>query len=345
MSDLPNLPEQDPYFPEDPPPPQDTAAHEPYLVAKPPAESVDPQPLTDAPLSDYPQDLYPDETPQLFKDHFIPEMRPQERIPNLGHLGILILLALCGLFGAGLLAGLAVHFHLFGISNMQQAATDIHYTLGTEGAFYILTFAASLLVFPFLWHKGFFDGLQWRGATALKLRGRLVSAAALCFVLAMFNSMVMPGPADAPIDRIFRMPGAAWLLFGFGVTLAPFFEEMAFRGFLLPALSTAWDWAIEKSTGRPALPLDADGHPQWSFFAMAIGSVITSILFALIHGDQTGWSLGPFLLLVCVSLVLCWARLSTRSLAASVLVHASYNFLLFSLMFLGTSGFKHLDKM
>jgi hypothetical protein len=28
-----------------------------------------------------------------------------------------------------------------------------------------------------------------------------------------------------------------------------------------------------------------------------------------------------------------------------VLVHACYNFFLFSLMFLGTGGFKHLDKM
>ena len=37
--------------------------------------------------------------------------------------------------------------------------------------------------------------------------------------------------------------------------------------------------------------------------------------------------------------------METRSLAASVLVHASYNFLLFSLMLLGTSGFRHLDKM
>ena len=63
------------------------------------------------------------------------------------------------------------------------------------------------------------------------------------------------------------------------------------------------------------------------------------------HADQTGYAMGPFLLLVCVSLVLCWARLSTRSLAASVLVHACYNFLLFSLMFLGTSGFRHLDNM
>ena len=78
---------------------------------------------------------------------------------------------------------------------------------------------------------------------------------------------------------------------------------------------------------------------------MAVGSLLTSIPFALMHAEQTGYALGPFLLLVCVSLVLSWARLSTRSLAASVLVHSSYNFLLFSLMLLGTGGFKHLDKM
>jgi membrane protease YdiL (CAAX protease family) len=63
------------------------------------------------------------------------------------------------------------------------------------------------------------------------------------------------------------------------------------------------------------------------------------------HAEQTAHALGPFLLLVCVSLVLCWARLSTRSLAASVLVHASYNFMLFALILLGTEGFRHLDKM
>jgi hypothetical protein len=63
------------------------------------------------------------------------------------------------------------------------------------------------------------------------------------------------------------------------------------------------------------------------------------------HAEQTGHALGPFLMLVCVSLVLCWARLSTRSLAASVLVHASYNFMLFAFMLLGTEGFRHLDKM
>ena len=78
---------------------------------------------------------------------------------------------------------------------------------------------------------------------------------------------------------------------------------------------------------------------------MAVGSLLTSIPFAWMHAEQIGHAAGPLLLLMCVSLVLCWARLSTRSLAASVLVHACYNFLLFAIMLVSTGGFRHLDKM
>ena len=157
----------------------------------------------------------------------------------------------------------------------------------------------------------------------------------------------MPGPTNAPIDKIFRSPGAAWLLFAFGVTLAPFFEEMFFRGFLLPALCTACDWIVEKMHAtRPPRPLDANGHPQWSLPAMIV-ALRRSPAFPspCLHVEQQGYSLGPFLLLIVVSLVLCAVRLKTRSLAASTLVHACYNFIIFSLMLIGTGGFRHLDKM
>lgn len=239
----------------------------------------------------------------------------------------------------------ALQFHLWGISKLSQAATDFHYTLATQAAQYAITFAACLLVFPLIWRKSFFGGVHWEAAVAIHRFWRLVGAAVICFFVAMINSVLMPGPKDAPIDQLFKSPGAAWVLFGFGVTLAPFFEEMGFRGFLLPALCTAWDWSVEHITGAPRRPLDPDGNPNWSVAAMSVGSVITSIPFALMHGAQTAWSLGPFLLLIFVSLVLCWVRLSTRSLAASTIVHASYNFMLFSFMLLGTGGFKHLDKM
>jgi membrane protease YdiL (CAAX protease family) len=78
---------------------------------------------------------------------------------------------------------------------------------------------------------------------------------------------------------------------------------------------------------------------------MAVGSVLTSIPFALLHVDQQGHALGPFLLLILVSLILCMVRLKTRSLAASTLVHACYNFILFSVEFIATGGFRHFDKM
>jgi membrane protease YdiL (CAAX protease family) len=78
---------------------------------------------------------------------------------------------------------------------------------------------------------------------------------------------------------------------------------------------------------------------------MAIASVVTSAPFAMMHAEQTGNSVDAVLLLACVSLVLCAVRLGTRSLASSVLVHAFYNFLIFSMMLLGTEGFKHMDKM
>ncbi len=281
----------------------------------------------------------------IFAVHSEPPLFREERIPHLGHLGLLALLVLFGLIGTMMLVPLALHFHLFGVTSIAQASTDYRYALGSQAAQYFITFGGCLMVFPIIWRKPFFDGIHWHGATALHRTARLISAAVLCFFVAMINGVLMPGPTNAPIDQLFKAPGAAWVLFAFGVTLAPFFEEMAFRGFVLPSLCTAYDWCLEHFTGAPRRPLDEYDNPQWSLPAMIVGSLLTSVPFAVMHGAQTSWSLGPFLLLIFVSLVLCSVRLHTRSLAASTLVHAFYNFMLFSFMLLGTGGFKHLDKM
>jgi len=329
------IPEQDPLNPQDSAPQAEEttsleiASDSPYMGATDLTTGLEPD------LSALPGDLSQCPVPPI----------QNARIPHLGHLCLLGVLTLVSLVCVGLLTRSALHFHLFGISTVTQAMTDVHYTLGTMAALYLFTFAASVLIFPLFWHKSLFAGLHWRAMTALRLRRRLVGAAVICFVLALINGALMPGPPDTPIDKIFRTPGAAWLLFAFGVTFAPFFEEIVFRGFLLPALCTAYDWAAERVSGEPSRGSDENDHPLWSIPAMLAGSVLTSIPFALMHAEQTGYALGPFLLLVGVSLVLCWARLSTRSLAASVLVHACYNFLLFSIMLLGTGGFRHLDKM
>lgn len=310
----------------------------------PHAEQVSVEPVVTAAPTIY-GELHPSDTLRFVPYQDEPQLPRVVRIPNFGDLLLLFVLVVVGWLCAGLLTYSALHFHLFGVSTIQKAITDIHYTLGSMIVVYLGAFLAALIVFPMLWNKGFFAGIQWNGETALRLRWRLFGAASICFLFALADGLLMPGPDNTPIDKIFRAPGAAWLLFVFGITAAPFFEELFFRGFLLPALCTAFDWTSERIRGVPGLPPDANGHPNWSLAGMAASSVLTSIPFAWMHAEQTGYSLGPFVLLVCVSMVLCWARLSARSLAASVLVHASYNSLLFSFMLLGTSGFQHLDKM
>jgi uncharacterized protein len=289
--------------------------------------------------------LSPGSEPPLFHSWYEPEFPPPTRIPHLGHLVLLAAIILLAWFCSDLLTLSALHFHLFGVSTLAQADNDIHYTLGSQAALYLLALGFCLMVFPLFWHKSFFAGMQWNGATALRLRWRLLNAAGLCFVLAVIDELWLPGPTNAPIDKLFQTSLSAWLLFGFGITFAPLFEEIVFRGFLLPALCTAYDWTVERFTHSRPRPLSEHGHPQWSMPAMLVASLITSIPFALMHAEQTAHAIGPFILLVAVSLVLCWTRLGTRSLAASVVVHSSYNLLLFSIMLLGTGGFQHMDKL
>lgn len=330
----PLLPEDEPNPAETPeselaPPAPDAEHPEPWLLANPEQSTQEPQ---------QPQ-------PQSYFDRYAAEPLPYVRHPNLLDLLLLLAMLLMGGVGSATLTALALHNHLFGVTTAQQALTNIHYTLGSEATWYLISFAGALLLFPAVWHTGFFRGVEWNPRSAWRHKKWLFLAVTACVLLAIADAVLLPGPKEAPIDDIFREPGAAWLLFAFGVTLAPFFEELGFRGFLLPALCTAYDWVVEHFRHQPPPLPGLEGETRWSTPALIVGSLLTSVPFALVHGPQTGYSLGPFLLLIGVSLVLCWIRLGTRSLAASTLVHACYNLLLFTSMLLGTGGFRHLDKM
>lgn len=395
---------------------------EPQPVASDSAASVQ---VTSAPaqLAEFPPAAAPSSAePQLFQSFTQPPPRPLARVPHLGHLLLMSALGLIGFVCAVVVIFIAMHFHFLGWDVSAKSATDIRLILTSEGVLYLVTFGLCMAVFPHVWNRGFFAGVHWRGEVALQRFWFLAGTAAGCLTLAILDEWLMPGPSGSPIEKMLRTPGAAWLMFGFGITIAPFFEEMFFRGFLLPTLCTACDWVAEKvsvdsqvrfvangrpvwstnavsitavmfvgfpaclyvawyafSTGRlslglfvfgivlpiaailfgfllviatrrspsrePILLLDENGHPQWSLNAMVIASILTSLPFALLHVEQQGHSLGPFLLLIAVSLVLCTVRLATRSLAASTLVHACYNFMIFTLALIGTGGFRHFDKM
>jgi uncharacterized protein len=325
------LPDSEPHDSERPTPLPEKGAYEP-------APSQGPSGLL-APAT-------PEAVPgESFFEAYARQLPPPPRFPNIADVLLMGIVFALGWLASGAVAVAALQFHLFGIHTEKQAMNDIHYTLGSQGVWYLAALGLWMMVFPRIWHTGFFTGIEWRAAAALRLRWQLFSAAFACFILAIVDGVLLPGPKEAPIDQVFRMPGGAWFLFAFGVTLAPLIEEMIYRGFLLPALCTLWDWTSERIQDRSAPWPDENGKVRWSLAAMIFASIAASVPFALMHGQQTSYSLGTFVLLFFVSMALCWIRLSTRSLAACTVVHACYNFLLFALMVWGTGGFKDIEKM
>lgn len=91
----------------------------------------------------------------------------------------------------------------------------------------------------------------------------------------------------------------ALIIFFFGVFIAPFTEEIAFRGLLYPA--------IKHGLGG------GKRGARW-------GILITSAVFAGIHGDITA-----VLPLFALALVLNWVFERTNSLAAVIVAHAVHN--------------------
>jgi len=274
---------------------------------------------------------------------------PVIRTPNIVDALLFLALLILGLVVTAAGLGIAIYAHLlqswFGLKDFEAAANDTRIALGTQMLIYLVGLGGAVPLFRAAWHKNFFDGLHWQAPTAWRLRYRLVATAIFCNLLAMVGNAVLPFPKHAPIDKMFSTERDAWLLMSFGVLVAPFFEEMIFRGFLLPAMATAWDWCGEKLTQSAPRPLDSQEQPQWSMSAQVFAALFVSVPFALMHSAQVGSAWGPVSLLYCVSLVLCAVRLITRSLAASTMVHATYNLALFAVMMAETDGFRHLDKL
>ena len=297
-----------------------------------PAELIAPQTLAESPAP-------------VEVSYYRPLLAQGARSPNIVDAFLFGILMILGLLITTGFLGVALYFHWFGLRSFAAAQNDTRLALVTQLVIYLVALAGTVPLFRMVWGKGFLEGIHWHAATALGNKGKLVLTAFGCNMIAVVGNYVLPFPEHAPIDKLFGTASDAWTLFAFGVTVAPFFEEMMSRGFLLPAMATAWDWGVERMTGALPRPLDLQGNPVWSKAAMVFAALVVSAPFALMHAAQVGNSWGPVSLLYCVSLILCAVRLWTKSLAASTLVHAAYNFMLFSVMLVETGGFRHLDKV
>jgi len=263
---------------------------------------------------------------------------PARRIPHLGHaLLFFTLAAFVYLVVAAILLS-AAHIH-----TDQQAMQHLGLQLLAQVLAYIVTLALAAWIFTKLWSKPFLVGIEWNVLGARRRWFWIVPFGVLLSIAAQLADSRLPSPPKSPLDAFFHTPAAAWLLTACGVLIFPLMEEVAFRGFLLPALATAYDWlALERT---PAGIRRWESSSLHSIPALIFATFFSSLGFAFIHGAQLSFSLGLMGVLFSVSLALSWVRIRAHSLAASVLLHATYNLTTFAAAFIASGGYRHLDRL
>ena len=271
-----------------------------------------------------------------------PPPEPPVRIPHLGHAALF--LAIAGFFL------LIIQLVFLGISHppavagkAAAAGISTKFLVGSEALSYLATLTAAWFIFPLFWKRPFAEGIQANLAAARRNALRLIPIGLILSVTVQAISSLISLPKNIPMDDFFRTPSDIWLVAAFGTLLAPLFEEVLFRGFLLPGFAIAYDWL--------SLPRTPAAREQWHLTnklsrpSLVFSAVLTSILFALIHGFQTAFTWPVLVLLFCVSLILSYVRLRLRSIMASTLIHVSYNATIFAFLFVVTGGFRHLEKI
>jgi membrane protease YdiL (CAAX protease family) len=267
-----------------------------------------------------------------------PPERPV-RIPHLGHAALF--LAIAGVFL------LMTQLAMLGLSHPTVATPKGIFSpkllVGSEALSYLATLALAWFIFPFLWKRPFAEGIQANPDAARRNTFRLIPIGIVLSFAVQAMSSLATLPKNIPMDDFFRTPSDVWLVTAFGILLAPLFEEILFRGFLLPAFAIAYDWL---SLPRTPAALEAwHSTNRLTRASLIFSAVLTSILFAALHGQQTAFAWPVLVLLFCVSLILSYVRLRLRSVMASTLIHASYNFTIFLTAFIATDGYRHLEKI
>jgi membrane protease YdiL (CAAX protease family) len=259
------------------------------------------------------------------------------RIPHLGHAALFFLLAF-------FMVNVCV-LVVFSTLHLKLEAVEKHpgYALVSQALAYALTLAISAVVFPRFWQRPFVQGIHWNALAARRRWYWMVLIGAAVSAVSQTALHFIPTPETTPFDGLIQTQHGAWLLAAFAVLLAPATEEIAFRGFLLPALATAYDWlSLERTPAGLRMWENSTAH---SVSALVFSAIFSSVPFALLHASQLSDAWGPLGILYGVSLILSVVRIRTHSVACSTLVHATYNFSIFVVIFVSTGGFRHLEKL
>ena len=128
----------------------------------------------------------------------------------------------------------------------------------------------------------------------------ILTALAVLAVAAILQTPQLDTPMEELLADTVSLAAAAIL----GTTIAPWFEELFFRGLLQPV-------AVRMTGVVP-------------------GIILAALPFALLHAPQYSWSWRHVLIITIAGACFGWRRHKTGSTGAAWVMHAAYNLLLFT---------------
>lgn len=196
-----------------------------------------------------------------------------------------------------------------------------------DNPFFVLTFQSIFhgLVLGYVYflvvvgyRRPFWTTLNWRMLTLRQILRFSLGGILLGFAI-RFAPTLLPDREGFPLERLFSSPGAAYAVAAFAVLIAPFMEELIFRGVL------------------------------FSFFERQVGIrfaiVTTAVLFAGLHIPEYWGAWNHVFLIFVVGVVFSLARGLTGSLVASFVLHLAYNATLMAGLYVETQRFRVLEGL
>jgi membrane protease YdiL (CAAX protease family) len=185
-------------------------------------------------------------------------------------------------------------------------ASEVIRTFLFQSLVYALLLGALYLVVSWRHGRPFWRSLGW----TLRYRNAFLylSAGPILAIATSFLGAALRAPnVPSPIEQFIKDRISLVIVILFTTVFGPVFEEIVFRGFLLPLLM--------RSVG------------PW------LGILLTAVPFAVLHGPQNQWAWQQILLVGLAGAVFGYARYVSGSTVASTTMHAGYN-LTFILAFL-----------
>jgi len=200
----------------------------------------------------------------------------------------------------------------------QVLPENAFFAVVTQTIYYVPLLAYVYLLIVVHYRQAFWTGLKWGALSFLRVARCFVGGIALS-LFTLVALALLPDKQGFPLEQLFASRHAAYLVGGFAVLVAPFMEELIFRGVL------------------------------FAFFENLVGLrfavVTTALLFAGLHVPEYWGAWHHAALILLVGVVFSVARGLTGSMAPSVLLHFAYNTTLMTGLFIGSQHFREIQAV